>query len=86
MCDRGQLFLDFQGVTRKGKLDWYSVDVVRQLVTGERQSSAELTEDYASFLRDHLDEIERRFADENLADTIGALRELERARAKEMFG
>jgi hypothetical protein len=85
ISDRGQLFADFQGADNGGSLDWYSIDVVRRLITGERPATAELSADYADFLERHLDEIERRFSKEG-PSTVRALKELEKARAKELFG
>jgi len=82
--DRSQLFLDFQSVQQKGEMHWHSIHTVRQLITGEKQRSAELNEDYAAFLREHLDEIERRFSKDRLKETLVALGELERIRAKEL--
>ena len=84
--DRSQLFMDFQSVGQHGDRDWYSIDIVRELVTGERQTTAELSADYAGFLEQHLDEIERRFSDEELPATVPALKALQDERAKEMFG
>ncbi len=84
--DRSQLFLDFQSIQQKGKMHWHSIDVVRQLITGKKQQSAELTEDYAIFLRNHLDDIEQCFSKEKLTETVQALQKLKRVRAKELFG
>jgi len=84
--DRSQLFMDVQSVGQHGDRDWYSIDIVRQLVTGERQTTAELSPDYAQFLERHLDEIERRFSDEELPATVSALKALQDERAKELFG
>ena len=83
--DRGQLFMDFQATAERDDRDWYSIDVVRRLLTGERQDTAELSPEYARFLEEHLDEIEKRFSEEELANTRKALKELERIRAKELF-
>jgi len=84
--DRGQLFMDFQSIHHESEKDWYSIDVVQRLVTGERQASAELNEGYVAFLHDHLDDIERLFATQRLRETVMALQKLERARANELFG
>jgi hypothetical protein len=84
--DRGQLFMDFQSAEETGEMDWYSIDVVRRLLTGERQESAELSQEYAAFLEAHLDEIERRFAGDGFAVTRRELKDLEKRRAKELFG
>jgi hypothetical protein len=83
--DRGQLFLDFQSPSQTGERHWFSIDVVRRLLTGDQPESAELDADYATFLEGNLEEIESRFA-QRLDETLGHLRELERARAKELFG
>jgi hypothetical protein len=80
--DRSQLFLDFAPLDGN---DWFSLDVVRRLLTGERQESSELSPDYAAFLEREIGEIERRFRDER-DETVRALKELERVRAKELFG
>ena len=84
--DRGQLFLDFQSLQHGKEADWFSIDVLHRLVTGEKQESAELTGDYASFLRENLEEIESRFSSDRLTDTVKELRKLEQTRAKELFG
>ena len=84
--DRDRLLMEFQSVEEEGQFDWYSIDVVRQLVTGEPRRSARLDEDQAAFLREHLDDIEERFAPERLDETTTALKKLERTRAKELFG
>jgi hypothetical protein len=85
--DRGQLFLDFQETVANERDPWYSVDLVRHLLTGERPASAELSADYGEFLRESLPEIERRFSDDSVAAaTKHRLNELKRLRAKELFG
>jgi hypothetical protein len=84
--DRGQLFLDFQEPAATGKDVWYSIDLVRHLLTGVRQESAELNEDYAQFLGGSLTDIERLFSDEAIPETKRQLQNLKRVRAKELFG
>ncbi len=84
--DRAQLFMDFQARGDDGEMDWYSIDVVRRLLTGERQETAELSPDYARFLEEHVDEIERRFSPAEMPATRKALKDLEKRRAKELFG
>jgi hypothetical protein len=84
--DRGQLFMDFQSCGDRGEMDWYSIDVVRRLLTGERHESAELSPDYARFLEASIGEIETRFSDGEIAATRKALKGLEKTRAKELFG
>jgi hypothetical protein len=84
--DRGQLFLEFREADARGKAAWYSIDLFRRLITGERQASAELDEGYATFLRQHLVEIESLFSEERLPETRKRLHDLMRLRSKELFG
>jgi hypothetical protein len=84
--DRGQLFLDFQPTSSKRKKDWFSIDIVKQMVTGNIEPSAEMDTEKAMFLKNNLDEIEQLFSTANLENTIKKLKELERQRAKRLFG
>ena len=83
--DRSQIFLRCRSLKMK-KESWYSTDVLMRLLTGKRLESAELTEETASWLGDHLAEIEARFSPGELEHTIHELNELQRVRAKELFG
>jgi hypothetical protein len=83
--DRGQLFLDFQSPASPSR-DWYSVDLVYRLLTGERRDSAELDEQYAQFICERLLDIESSFSGKRMAETKERLVALERLRAKELFG
>ena len=83
--DRGQLFLDVRGTG--DATEWFSIDLIRRLVTRDRPESAVLDEACARFLRDDLDDIEDRFADTGRrADTLVALAAMRRERSKETFG
>jgi hypothetical protein len=82
--DRGQLFLDFQPTSNKK--EWFSIDIVKQLVTGNIEPSAEIDTEKVEFLKNHLDEIKDIFSPKNLTGTIKKLKDLERARAKRLFG
>jgi hypothetical protein len=84
--DRTQLLLDFQPFTTSAPDEWFSIDLIRRMLLGTRELSAVLDESYAAFMREHLDEIESRFSDENWAQTHSQLRALKVKRAKEMFG
>lgn len=86
VSDRGQLSLDFQPVSTADAAQWFSIDLVQRLITGERQETAELTPATGTFLRDHIREIERRFSPENIDATVAELDCLKTARAKELFG
>jgi len=83
--DRGQIFLDFQHTSKNHKDDWFSIDIVKQMVTGKIEPSAEMDSEKAEFLKTNLDRIEQLFFAANLEGTIKRLRELERARAKRLF-
>ncbi len=84
--DRGQLLLDFQPSGRGPSAEWFSVDLIRRLLLGERESSGILDEGYAAFLDNHLEEIEVRFGDDAWPTTRAALKQLKMKRAKELFG
>ena len=83
--DRSQLFLDLQSSSGWPK-DWFSVDLVRRLYLGQREYSAVLDESYAEFLRDHLADLELRFAPDRQAETYAELEKLKKLSAKERFG
>lgn len=84
--DRGQLFLDVQSSAAKLEDEWFSIDLIRRLRTGQREESAELDESYASFVREHLPEIEYQFNAEEWHLTLAKLKKLKAKRAKELFG
>ncbi|HLL66091.1 MAG TPA: hypothetical protein VK453_10135 [Micromonosporaceae bacterium] len=85
--DRGQLFLDVQPSWAGKTAEWYSVDLVYRLVTGQRQESAELNKEYVDFARVRLPEIESLFSHkEAFRASKAKLDELKNLRAKEMFG
>jgi len=85
--DRSQIFLDCRPAQGKHKdWEWYSADVVIRLISGQRVQSAVLTQDMANWFESNLSEIEWRFSDERLEETIRELKKLERLRAKELFG
>lgn len=83
--DRNQIFLDFQPSSKKGKLNWYSIDVVKQMITGKIESSAEIIPRNIEFLKTNLDKIEHLFSKIYVEDTIKKLKKLERERAKRLF-
>lgn len=85
--DRGQLFLDLQPASARRTAEWYSVDLVYRMLTGRRMRSAELNEEYVTFVREHLPDLQSRFADEeSFKGTNAELQRLKKLRAKEMFG
>lgn len=83
--DREQLFLDFRATGHRRTRSWYSMDVVRQLLTGEIGRS-EMDEENATFLKSRFPEIQERFAKPRIAETEANLKAFEAARAKRLFG
>ena len=83
--DRGQLFLDLQPSSPGSSTDWYSIDLLRRLMSGRPEASAVLDESYADFLRENFDAVSDLFSD-RWSTTQAELRELKAKRAKEMFG
>jgi hypothetical protein len=66
--------------------EWYSIDLVRRMLTGVRPASTSLDAGYAEFVRDNIGEIETRFSESAWPDTRKRLVELQRIRSKEMWG
>lgn len=86
MRDRGQLFLEFQPIHGKSS-EWFSLGVLRGVLTGDRGGSEALDEHWAIFLRESLGDLEGRFSNPDYIDEmIKALRKEEKKRAKELFG
>lgn len=81
--DRGQLFFDL----RPDESDkWYSVDLVRALISGRKAFHAIMDEENAGFVRDHFQEIMQLFSPERVNDTTEELEELKRSRSRQLFG
>lgn len=87
VCDRSQVFLDCRPAKGRHKdWDWYSADLLIRLTTGKRIDSAVLTQDMAKWFQSNLSEIEQKFSEERLEETVRELKKLEKVRAKELFG
>ncbi len=82
--DRGQLFLDFRPAQQKSDKGWYSIDLVRQLITGESDYHSLMDEENAGFLKENLETIEQLFSERNVEDTLSRLKELRRKRSKRL--
>ena len=81
--DRDQLFLDIQPISYKK--EWFSIDIVMHLVTGNIESTAELDSTKITFLKTNLKEIKQLLSPPQLKKTIKEIKELEHARAKRIF-
>lgn len=84
--ERDQLFLDLRPPTSQKEKDWYSIDLVYRLLTGERLGTSILSPEYAEFVRTRLLDIEREFGPDEWPQTEQDLRGIQRKRSKEMFG
>ncbi|GEA82079.1 hypothetical protein CUD01_25230 [Cellulomonas uda] len=83
--DRGQLLLDLQPVSASG-VEWYSIDLIRRLLTGVPETSSLLDESYSDFLCDHMSEIEGRFVPGAWSESRASLERLKELRFRQMFG
>ncbi len=84
--DRSQLFLDFQSSHQRSRNEWFALDVVRRLITGEVLDSAELDEAKCVFLKEHMTKIANAFSRRNCEQTEKELHRFEEERAKRLFG
>jgi hypothetical protein len=84
--DRSQLFVDFQSSEGSSADDWFSFDMVRQLLTGTIVDSAEMDDEKAQFIHDNFSAIVEAFSAAKREQTENKLHEYERARAERLFG
>ena len=84
--DRGQLFLDFQGKYQPSAKEWFSIDIVQELITGERQDSSVLSAEKVEFVRKRLEAIEEAFSRKHQKKSIETMHKCEKVRAKRIFG
>ncbi|GGF35546.1 hypothetical protein [Williamsia phyllosphaerae] len=84
--DKGEMFLDFQPVVSDDDSNWFGVHLVYELLIDDtRRDSSLLDAEYARFVENHLDEIERCFSTEFWDETRLALHELAEAQNSRMF-
>ena len=84
--DRGQLFFDFQSKHKNGSNSWYSIDIVRQLVTKEESYFSLMDKENAIFLKRNIDKIHELFSNQQIKETTKELNKLKRIRSKKLFG
>lgn len=85
VSDRSQIFLDCAPPSSNAK-QWFSIDLLIRLIEGRVVDTAELSDEYVEWLREHLDEVEARFEKGRLDETLGELKRLKKMRSREMFG
>jgi hypothetical protein len=85
--DRGQIFLEISPSKKwkKSRHDSYSFDLIRQLLTGEKEYHALMDKKNIGFLRANIDSIIDRFSDDKVSTTLVELKKLEHIRMKSMF-
>jgi hypothetical protein len=85
--ERGQMISEFQSnYEKKDIYSWYSIDVVRQLITGEKECIALMDEKNTNFLKNNISNILEIFSKQNVKNTILKLKQLERIRSKTLGG
>jgi hypothetical protein len=83
--DRGQLLLEFQLINGASG-EWFSPGLLRGVLLGDRGGSEVLDAQWALFLAESLDELEKRLGDPGTAQTtVDSLREQAELRAQELF-
>jgi len=83
--DRAQLLLEFS-TCKTHKENWFSIDLIAQLVTGKVHSTSLLDDYYGQFLIKNMDAVSKAFLKENIESTLHELSRLAKERAKRMFG
>jgi hypothetical protein len=81
--DRKQLFVR-AGAANAKRHEFYSIDLLRTLLTGEIRDYALLDDDNTDFLEDHLEEIIDAFSAQKAPQTLQSLEQLARERWKRM--
>ncbi len=84
--DRCQNSLDFWAASDEHEGEWYSIDIVRQAITGEKACTGLMDAENTRFLRQNIDAVEKLFAADALPTTIPRLKRLEVLRANRLFG
>jgi len=84
--DRGYLNLEFQSVRDPDPRSRHSLDMVRQVLTGEFRDCDTLDEENLAFLRSRLNDIVSVLSPARYEATLARLTECEEARADRLFG
>jgi len=86
VLDRNQLFLDFQSKIVKEKNHWYSIELIKQIINKNEDYDSILDSKNGLFLQNNFENIIKIFNNENIKTTLQLLKELEKKRAKMLFG
>lgn len=86
VLDDRQLALEFQSARDPDTRRWHSLDMVRQMLTGQFRGEEEMDSENIAFLKSRLDDIIDAFSPAKYEATLAKLRECEEARADRLFG
>ena len=84
--ERGQMVLAFQS-NHYGKKDvysWYSIDIVRELMTGDKKCTTLMDKANIDFLKNNIVALLDSFSPTEAEKTIAKLKKLERIRSKDL--
>jgi hypothetical protein len=84
--ERDNVFFSMRHSSGKPQHDTISLDILRQILTGEINDSGLVNEQSATFLQKEWKSLERLFLKKNLAETNVLAAKLEKARSKRMWG
>jgi hypothetical protein len=84
--DRGDIWLEFQRSSHPPSDKWFSLDIVRQLLTRKIDDSPEMGDAEAEFVKANIGEISAAFSEVRHSATEKTLCEYGEARAKRLFG
>jgi len=83
--DKGQIFLDFKSNYINEKYPWYSMDIIRQAILGEKEYKGLMDRENAEFLHKNFPAIVNMFKPDSAAATVRQLKALEKIRSKVIF-
>ena len=83
--DRGELILEAQPL-QDGRAEWHTLDILAEFAGVDPRGCCPVTPAGMQVLQRVLPSLRQAFEPEKLADTIKQLHQLERARAKKLFG
>jgi len=86
--ERGQMLVEFQSnhFGKKDEYSWYSIDIMRELITGETKCNGFMDKSNLTFMQKNIEKILGQFSESNAKNTILKLRKLEKIRARDLMG
>ena len=80
-----RIFMDFRATGRTSPNSWFSIDIVRQLLTGEIDRSY-MDDENTAFLNQRFHDVQVLFSKDRLDETEVEFKKLEKKRSKRLFG